>query len=75
MLYNSLKGLPSVLCCEGYFCLREKIPGFGATATIKLQRQLCRILGGVDLVVTWGMQLRRYNADGEDGGDWKRRIR
>ena len=46
----------------------EKKTDFWDTAAIKQQRQFFRILGGVDLVATEGMGVRRYDDNGGGGG-------
>ena len=55
-----------------FFC--EKIPDFRATADIKQQRLLCRILGGPALVATGGMRPRHYDDNSVGGGDRRRRT-
>ena len=43
---------------------------FFLARSIKQQRQLCRILGGADLVVAVGMRIQRYDANcGWDAND------
>ena len=41
---------------------------FQATADVKQQRQLCRILGGADLFVAGRMRLGCYDYNGRGGG-------
>ena len=46
----------------------EKKTYFLATAAIKQQRQLYRILGGAALVAAGEMRLQSYDANGSGGG-------
>ena len=52
----------------------RKKTGFQVRAVIKQQRLLCRILEGAALVAAGGMGLRRYDANGGDGEDRRRRT-
>ena len=53
---------------------REKILDVRATAAIKQQRLLRRILGWTALVAAEGMRPRHIDANGGGGGDRRRRT-